>query len=66
MSGQEWKLGADAAIAIGRFNCEGVEGYRASFDTEGAPLRATREEAVEDERAYRRAKHACAHKEATR
>ena len=40
-------LGSDAARAVGRFNPGGPDGYRARS---GGPLRATRAEAVEDER----------------
>lgn len=45
-------LGSDAAVAIGRFNPEGVEGYRASTLPD-APLRATRAEATDDEARHR-------------
>lgn len=44
-------MGSDAAVAVGRFDPAGVHGYRART-APGAPLRATRAEAVEDERAF--------------
>lgn len=40
-----------AAVAVGRFRPEGVEGYRARSNP-AAPLRATRAEAEADERAW--------------
>ena len=42
---------AGMAVAIGRFNPNGVDGYRAAT-APNAPLRATRQEAIEDERAW--------------
>lgn len=44
-------MGSDAARAVGRFNPDGAEGYRAAT-APNAPLRATRAEAVEDERVW--------------
>lgn len=44
--------GSDAARAVGRFNPTGPIGYKAST-APNAPLRATRAEAVTDERAHR-------------
>jgi hypothetical protein len=41
-------LGSDAAVAVGRFNPDGPDGYQAKS---GGPLRATRAEAEADERA---------------
>lgn len=38
---------SDAARAVGRFDSDGVKGYRAA-NIENAPLRATRAEAVQD------------------
>lgn len=45
-------LGSDAAVAVGRFKPDGPDGYRAKSLPAG-PLRATRKEAEEDERAAR-------------
>ena len=45
-------LGADAAVAVGRFKPGGPDGYRARSLPDG-PLRATRSEAEADERAAR-------------
>lgn len=45
-------LGADAAVAVGRFKPGGPDGYRARSLPNG-PLRATRPEAEADERAAR-------------
>lgn len=47
-------LGADAAVAVGRFKPGGPDGYRAKSLPDG-PLRATRPEAEADERAARSA-----------
>lgn len=44
-------LGSDAARAVGRFDPAGERGYRAAT-APGAPVRATRDEAVEDERQW--------------
>lgn len=44
-------MGADAARAIGRFRQGGALGYRAAT-APFAPVRTTRVEAVEDERAW--------------
>lgn len=44
-------LGADAARAVGRFNPNGPDGYRAATMPD-APLRTTRAEAAADERAW--------------
>ena len=44
------KLGADAARAVGRFNPTGPVGYRAAHA--GTAIRATRAEAVTDEREH--------------
>lgn len=48
----ETVLGADAAVAVGRFKPDGPDGYRAKSLPDG-PLRATRAEAEADERAAR-------------
>jgi hypothetical protein len=48
----EFIMGSDAARAIGRFNPDGLDGYQAA-SAPNAPLRATREEAVDDERVWR-------------
>lgn len=48
---EERVMGADAARAVGRFRQAGVLGYRAATALT-APLRATRPEAVEDERSW--------------
>ena len=50
MSG--WIIGSDWARAVGRFNPEGPDGYRA-VTMPHAPLRKTRDEAVADEVQYR-------------
>jgi len=39
------------AVAVGRFNPSGVDGYRAAT-APNAPLRSMREEAIEDERKW--------------
>lgn len=44
-------MGTDAAVAVGRFKPDGPGGYRAATAPD-APLRETREEAVEDERKH--------------
>lgn len=44
-------MGSDSARAVGRFDPDGPSGYR-SATAPNAPLRATRAEAVEDERAW--------------
>jgi hypothetical protein len=44
-------LGSDAARAVGRFDENGPHGYRAATAPD-APLRATRDEAENDERAH--------------
>lgn len=44
-------MGSDAARAVGRFREGGPDGYRAAT-APAAPLRATRAEAAEDERAW--------------
>jgi hypothetical protein len=44
-------MGTDAACAVGRFKEDGPDGYRAATAPD-APLRQTRDEAVEDERAW--------------
>lgn len=44
-------MGSDAAYAVGRFDPDGVKGYRAAT-MPNAPLRATRTEAVADEREW--------------
>lgn len=44
-------MGSDAAYAVGRFKADGLDGYRAK-SAPSAPLRDTRAEAVEDERAW--------------
>lgn len=44
-------MGLGSAVAIGRFNPDGVIGYRAKTMPD-APVRATRAEAIEDERAH--------------
>ena len=44
-------LGSMAARAVGRFNPDGIDGYRAAT-APNAPLRATRAEAVNDERIH--------------
>lgn len=44
-------MGTDAAVAVGRFKVDGPDGYRAATAPD-APLRTTRAEAVEDERAH--------------
>lgn len=41
-----WIIPSDATRAIGRFSADGTKGYRA--DIQDAPLRATREQAVQD------------------
>jgi hypothetical protein len=46
-----WKLGSDAARAVGLFRPEGPLGYRAKYSAD-APLRATRAEAEADQLAY--------------
>ena len=47
-----WIIGSDWARAVGRFNPEGPDGYRAATMPD-APLRETRDEAVADELQYR-------------
>ena len=47
-----WKVGGDWAVAVGRFNPDGPDGYRAATMPD-APLRKTRAEAVTDEVQYR-------------
>ena len=44
-------IAKDFAVAVGRFNANGPEGYKAATMPD-APLRATRAEAMEDERLY--------------
>lgn len=46
-----WKLGSDAARAVGLFRPQGPLGYRAQYSAD-APLRATRAEAEADQLAY--------------
>ena len=47
-----WRVCPDWARAVGRFNPHGPDGYRAATMPD-APLRATREEAIDDEVRYR-------------
>lgn len=48
MSGQ---VGSDGAVAVGRFRPSGIAGFRART-MPNAPVRRTREAALEDERAW--------------
>lgn len=47
-----WKVSKDFARAVGMFKPEGIDGYKAATMPD-APLRTTREEAMEDEALYR-------------
>lgn len=47
-----WRVCPDWARAVGRFKPDGPDGYKAATMPD-APLRATREEAIDDEVRYR-------------
>lgn len=51
MSKVERKMGSDSSRAVGRFSVAGPWGFKAAT-APMAPLRATRKEAVEDERRW--------------
>lgn len=49
VNGIEYTLPSNAAVAVGRFDPDGVKGYKANnLNYDDAPLRATRAEAEQD------------------